>query len=188
MIRLPERTRLSKVGSNLADSKSLTEQLTREMEPRNVPYRKAYAAFVRQRDRILTKEAIKKAIPIIEGHKRSFDRSFLKANGGVDTIVRTKAKTQKTINAALFKLIPKYKQYRALEEAYLRKQLALSKGETRSRIKNRLEISLADGVSIAEADSQEFTPTFEPRVFGLPTYSGSTSRSLSLIPEFWSRT
>jgi hypothetical protein len=143
MTRFPLRTNQSEVGSNLANYKSLREQQTREIEVRHSAYDKAQSAFSRQRAKILTDEVVKKiAVPIFEKNRRSFERSFLKANGDVDKIAEAKAETRKSINRALLKSIPKYKQYRALQKAFSKKHSSLSKAEFRPRIKNKLGIHL----------------------------------------------
>jgi hypothetical protein len=159
MSRFPQRTSLSKVGSNLVDSKSLIEQRTRELDARHSVYRKAHSEYIRQRESILTKKVVKKSITVFQKNKRAFDRSFLKTNGDVDTIAKTKAETRKSINRALLNSVPEYKQYRALEKAYSRKCVVLRATEARS-IKHKLGINLGDKVITGNVDYQEFTPTY----------------------------
>jgi hypothetical protein len=155
---IPQRTVRSKVDSNIVDVKSWIEQQKREIEAQGKAYDKAQSAFVRQRERILTDEVVKKSVPMFQKYKRTFDRSFLKANGDVDKIAEMRAHIRKSIDRALLKSIPKYKQYRALRKAYSRKHVLLSKAEFRSSIKNRLGINIGDVV--ISVNAQEFTPAY----------------------------
>jgi hypothetical protein len=153
MSRFPRRTSRSKVGSNLPDSKSLIEQRRRELDALHSVYRNAHSAFIRERESILTNKVVKKSVPVFQKVKRAFDQAFLKANGDIDTIAKAKAETRKSIDRALLKSVPEYKQYRALAKAHSRKLIVLRNTQARAT-KHKLAIKLGDksGLSGIYAD------------------------------------
>lgn len=159
--RIPPKTKTAKTDSNRRNAKAILEKETRSIRARNKAYRKARAAFMRQRKAVLTPEAIKKARPTLESRRNEFARAALRLDGDVDAVADAKTQTRKSLERALLRVIPGYKRYRTARAAYLKKQSTLFGRALAIPRHNRLTADIGDAVFTDDLNVQGFAPPYE---------------------------
>ncbi len=158
---IPQKTKSAKTGSNRRRAKALLEKETRAIQTRNKAYRQARAAFMRQRKAVLTREAVKKAKPILDSERSKFARASLRLHGDVNAISRAKTRTQNSIDRALLRAIPGYRRYRAARNAYLKDQGRLFAQEMAGLARDDIAADLGDAVFTDDLDVQGYEPPYE---------------------------
>ena len=170
---IPQRTKSAKTDSNRRKVKAMQEKERRVLGARSKAYRKARAIFARQRKAVLTREAIKKAKPIIERERNKFAAAALQLNGDVDAIADAKSRTRKSIDRALSRAVPRFKRYRAARDSYLTKHSTLFRKEMAGEATRFTKVLAANGLqSLGGAElshSESPIPSFTPITLGFTT-------------------
>jgi hypothetical protein len=129
---------------------------------------KEQAAFKRDREQFLMKDALSRAAPILQKFRTRFDRSVLDSEGNVGEIRRIKWRMQTALKGILSETIPHYRRYRSTEKSHIRRTYSSLRDQFRGAIATGVDARLGEHVTVDQKNFQHFLPEYD--IFDVTTH------------------
>lgn len=161
MADFPQRTKHSKVGSNLKARKRLAAADAALLESRLKPFRAAERQLQRQQRVILTRPVLRNAAEIVRQHVDLYNQAFVKARGSGVKIQKARQRARASIDRALRASTPRFAEYEALLRQHGRDHQRLVATHLLTPQGAALDLALGDILLPGGVAFQLFRPTYE---------------------------
>jgi hypothetical protein len=158
----PPKSRSARTGSNLPAATVLEDAYRGETSSKVL--NKEQAAFKRDREQFLMKDALSRAAPIFQEFRTRFDRSVLDSEGNVGEIRRIKWRMQTALKGILSETIPHYRRYRSTEKSHIRRTYSSLRDQFRGAIATGVDARLGEHVTV---DQKTFNIFFQNTIYSM---------------------